>query len=832
MKGLLVLKFGGTSLGDAAAIARVIEIVREHRSAAPVVTVVSAMAKVTDRLLALGRASLRRDAAAIGSDVDALRRQHLETFLALADGPRYRAAIAECVERSFVEVQALLDGIRLLGEFSDRTSDKLLAFGEILSSNLLARALAARDPRFCHSDARDWIVSESTRQGPVVDFPETERRIRKRLRPLLVRGQSPVVPGFICRNAAGEVATLGRNGSDYSAAIVGAALRAREIWIYTDVDGVMTADPNLVAEAAVLPQISYQEAAEMSYFGAKVIYPKTIIPAVSHRIPIRIKNTFNPAAAGTLIVEKGSLRPVVKTVTSVRNLALLNVQGNGMVGIPGVAARLFDALAAEGINILMVSQSSSEHSICLVLQAGDAPGAVRAIERQFQLEIERQLIERVQVTGGVATVSIIGTGMRGTPGISWKFFEALGKHRINVLAIAQGSSELNISASILERDYRQAVQAIHTAFGLTRDLHVFVFGCGNIGRMLLRQIHENRRSIARTLAVELKVLGVANSRQWLFAATGLSGKALQALGRGEALETVEGASARPPTEEIFDRIAATYRSDVVLVDATGAEMAPTHIEGLRRGYHVVTANKKPVTARLSEYQEIQRLKRRKGLGYQYEATFGAGLPLLYTLQDLLQTGDQVLHIQGCLSGTLGFLCSRLDEGVPFSTALREAMKLGYTEPDPRDDLSGLDVARKALILARTIGRQVNLDEIVIENLVPEPLRGVDVAEFLERLPELDASWASRADAARAAGTSLKYVATIPSGGPVAVGVREVASDGLLGALQGPENIVVMRTARYDAHPVTIVGPGAGPAVTAAGMTTDMLVLGTLLTRRG
>ena len=822
LESLLVLKFGGTSMGNSEAIGRVSDIVRARRSAGPVVTVVSAMAGVTDRLLRLGQEALRGQPRRIEGEVDSLRRRHEETFLALESGAGYRAWVGQFLERCFGEIAALLRGIGLLGEFSARSSDKLLSYGEILSSRLLAEALAASDKDFCFSDARDWIVADMTREGAVVDFPETERRVRKHVRPLLARGRSPVAPGFICRTAEGATATLGRNGSDYSAAIVGAALRAREIWIYTDVDGIMTADPSLVAEAAVLPQVSYQEAAEMSYFGAKVLHPKTMIPAVSRRIPIRIKNTFNPEAPGTVITSRSARRPVVKTVTSVRDLALLNVEGNGMVGIPGVAARLFEALARAEINVLMVSQSSSEHSICLVLRAADAAASVAAIRREFRLEIERNLVEKVAVTDGVATVSIIGAGMRGTPGISGKFFEALGHHRINVVAIAQGSSELNISAAIRERDYRHAVQAIHTAFGLTRDLHVFLFGCGNVGRMLLRLINENRRNIARGLQIQLKVLGAANSRHWRFAPAGLDGRELEALGSGARLEAQEGAEPRPATEEIFRRIGATYRSDIVLVDATGADMAATHIEGLRRGFHVVTANKKPLTTAWKDYQEIQRLRRRKGLGYQYEATFGAGLPLLYTLQDLIQTGDRVIRIQGCLSGTLGFLCSRLDDGVAFSSALGEAMRLGYTEPDPRDDLSGMDVARKSLIIARELGFPLELAQIRLEPMIPRRFfKLASVESLLDRLPSCDAEMKRRVASARAQGKVLRFVANISREGCV-VEMQRIGRETPVGRLAGPDNILVFQTQRYFENPLVIQGPGAGAGVTAAGVLSDIL----------
>jgi aspartokinase/homoserine dehydrogenase 1 len=788
----------------------------------PVVVVVSAMSGITDRLLELGSNCLVMQRSKIRDIIQTLHTCHSEAFLPLAPTVAAKNWIRDYVQRQFSEISAIAEGIRLLHEFSDKTRDKLISYGEILSSTMLARVLRDCHGCFRHSDARDWLVAEWTRHGSVVDFEETEKRARRHLLPLLRKGLRPVVPGFICRAPDGSAATLGRNGSDYSAAIVGAALRASEIWIYTDVDGIMTADPNLVAEASILDRISYQEAAEMSYFGAKVLHPKTMIPAVVKRIPIRIKNTFNPDAPGTLISDRTTRRPQVKTVTSVRNLALLNLQGNGMVGLPGVDSRLFGTLTRENVSIMMVSQSSSEHSISLVIRSGDSSSALRAIREEFRLEMERSLIEDVGVVPHVAIVAIIGAGMHGTPGISGKFFEALGKSRINVLAIAQGSSELNISAAIGEKDYRHAVQAIHSAFGLTRDLNIFLFGCGKIGRTLLKQIQENRRQLARRLEVNLKVLGVANSRHWIYTPGGLDGAALNSLGAGAQLAQLPGAQPRPVTSKILERIAGAYKSDVVLVDATGADLAPTHIEGLEKGCHIVTANKRPLTASLADYQTMQELCRRKGLNYQYEATFGAGLPLLSTLQDLIHTGDHILRIQGCLSGTLGFICSKLDEEVPFSEAVRDAMKRGYTEPDPRDDLSGLDVARKALIIARAMGAPLELEQIRLRALIPRRFfKAGSVERFLDALPSVDPLIRAECEKARKEDAVLRFLAEIDAQG-CKVGLERVPCDSPIGRLAGPDNILVFQTQRYNEYPLVIQGPGAGASVTAAGVLSDLL----------
>jgi aspartokinase/homoserine dehydrogenase 1 len=820
---LTVMKFGGTSMGDADAVQRVTSILLAQVKKGPVLTVVSAMSGVTDSLLDLGNAALAQRDQAVADALKRLEEGHVEVFRPLARSVQSKKWVADFAHRELVEVGKLAHGISLLGEFTGPTSDRLLSFGEILSSNLLARILADRDPIFCHVDARDTVVVERTREGPVVDHTETERRVRARILPLLRRGRSPIIPGFICRARDGRPATLGRNGSDYSASILGAALKASEIWIYTDVDGIMTADPNLVAEARVLPRISYQEAAEMSYFGAKVVHPKTMIPAVVHGIPIRIKNTFSPKTPGTLIGIRSGRKPLIKTVTSVRDLALLNIEGNGMVGIPGVASRVFEVLARENINIMMISQSSSEHSICLVVRSSDAGTARQALEREFGVELDRNLIERVAVTRAVAIVSIIGAGMRGTPGIAGKFFDALRRCRVNVLAIAQGSSELNISAAIAENDYRHAVQAIHTAFGLTRDLNVFVFGSGNISRTLLGHICSSRRQVDKILKVRLKVLGVCNTRNWVFDSGGLPDSVLQSLAAGSGLETITTCLPRPSNESILDQISGAFKSDVVLIDATAADFSGAHLEGLRRGFHLVTANKRPLADSLSNYRRIQELRQEKGLNYRYEATFGAGLPLLSTLQDLIETGDRVLHIQGCLSGTLGFICTKLDERIPFSAAVREAMSLGYTEPDPRDDLSGTDVARKALIIAREIGLALEMRQVALEPIIPvSQLRGGTLSGFLDTLAaRTDAAMSARVREAHAKGEVLRYVVDIDGRG-CRVGLRRLPRESPIGRLAGPDNILVFRTERYNDYPLVIQGPGAGAGVTAAGVLGDIL----------
>jgi len=806
------------------AIARVIDIiVRANSKSRQVVTVVSAMSGVTDALLGIGKTALRRKNKAVRESLKELQLLHSECFKAFSEKGELKNWIDEFLNRTFAEIRSIAEGVNLLGELSDRTLEKLVSYGEVLSSVLLASVMSHRDAKFCHSDARDWIVTQWTTQGSVVDMTETERRANVHLLPLLRRRMSPIIPGFVCRTTDGKAATLGRNGSDYSAAIVGGVLRAKEILIYTDVDGVMTADPYLVSEATVLPQISYAEAAEMSYFGAKVLHPKTLIPAILYNIPIRIKNTFNEASAGTLITSRQVRKPMIKTVTSVRDLTLLNLLGNGMVDIPRVTSRIFDVMAAESINVMMISQSSAEHSISMLIPSRDAHQAILALRKEFHSEMHRGLIEDIATIRKVALVSVIGTGMRGTPGTSGKFFEALGKCRINVLAIAQGSSELNISAAVLEKDSRHAVRAIHSAFGLTKDLNIFIFGCGRIGRTLIKQIHENHSQIAKSLQVNLKVLGIIDLKTWRFSSFGIAGKELEKLADGLPLAQLPGSEDRPTSAaEALDRVSETFRTDVVLVDATGAELAPVHIAGLRRGFHVVTANKKPLTGSLADYLEIQKLQKSKGLQYRYEATFGAGLPLLSTLEDLISTGDKIISVQGCLSGTLGLICSRLDAGKSLYEAVMEAMQLGFTEPDPRDDLSGVDVARKSLIIARGLRIFCEPAEVRLKPFIPKSyFHAPTIKSFLSNLSGANARLAKEIRICKQEGKALRYVVDI-SKTNCEVGLKRVPLDSPIGRLAGPDNILVFKTQRYYEHPLVIQGPGAGAIVTAAGVLGDLL----------
>ncbi|MGA9335095.1 MAG: bifunctional aspartate kinase/homoserine dehydrogenase I [Rudaea sp.] len=801
-------KFGGSSLADARCFMHVAALLRE-RSEVQVV-VVSAMQGVTDALFAL------ISSAAAGSDWQpqwqALRDRHLctaaELFGAQAD------AIKTELKHSFGELADRLRAIAVLRSVEPAVADSISGQGEIWSARLLHALLQSLDDGHALLDARSVLVVSHEELGVVVDWDATSILLTR------WRESNPqsriIVTGYIARDADGRATVLGRNGSDYSAAIFAALWNARELHIWTDVDGVLSADPRVEPEAVTLAAMSYEEACELAYFGARVIHPQTMAPAIARGLPIFIRNTFHPAHPGTRIDARGDDAGPVKGLTLAHDLAVINVEGNGMIGVPGTAERLFAALHAAQVSVMMISQGSSEHSICCVVRAAQAQAARSAIGRAFERELAAGQINGVQVRGDIAVLAAVGDRMAGQPGIAARLFDALARARVNICAIAQGASERNISLAIDACDATRALRAAHAAFYLSaQTVSIGVIGPGNVGTALLDQIAAASDRLKREANLDLRVRAIAGSkRMWLPA------------GGDIGAHWRDWANADRQTCDLVafgEHVHATHLPHAIIVDCSASDAVADHYpQWLGAGIHVITPNKQAGAGALHRHRAIRAACASGSARFRYEATVGAGLPIIQTLRDLLDTGDELIAIDGILSGTLAWLFNRFDGSVAFSALVREAHELGYTEPDPRDDLSGTDVARKLVILAREAGRELSMAEVEVENLVPDALRNSDADEFMTRLDELDAPMAQRLRQANSSRNVLRYVAHLERDGVARVSLVELPRDHPFANIKLTDNIVQFTTVRYRDNPLIVQGPGAGPQVTAAGVFSDLL----------
>jgi len=631
-----------------------------------------------------------------------------------------------------------------------------------------------------------------------------------------------VITGYVASTKDGVAATLGRNGSDYSASIFAALFAADEIHIWTDVDGVMSANPRLVPEAVTLDTLSYDEAMELAYFGAKVIHPSTMAPAVERALPIYIRNTFKAEHPGTRIHATSTSAFPVKGLATVEQIALLNLEGTGMIGVPGTAHRLFGALRDEGISVVMISQGSSEHSICCAIPAVAVERARAAVERAFFAERHHGQIQTVDVTPNCSILAVVGEGMAGKPGIAARFFSTLGKAGVNLRAIAQGSSERNISVVVDAADTQRALRAAHAAFYLSEQtISIGIVGAGNVGTVLLRQLDRELKRLKDTFDIDLRVRAIATSRRMH-----LSDSAIDLGSWRESLDTQGEAL---DLGKLAMHVHTEHLPHAVLIDCTASDdVARLYGTWLERGIHVITPNKRANTGSLEYYRRLRAANRSVGAHYLYETTVGAALPIVQTLHDLVQTGDDIVEIEGILSGTLSYLFNRFDGTTPFSSLVREARELGYTEPDPRDDLSGMDVARKVTILAREMGVPLELSNVSVRSLVPDVLRSGSVDEFLSSLPNHDAEMETLRAEAAARGEVLRFVGRVGSTGDASVALRSYPVSHPFARIQLTDNIVLFRTARYADNPLVVQGPGAGREVTAAGVFADLLRLAAYL----
>jgi len=810
---MIVLKFGGSSVASASRIKDVANIVRSYGVRKRMGIVFSAFGGVTDDLIRMSRLASRRNEDYL-SVFNKVRDRHLDCIRDL--GLRRDKELLSRVNAVFSELQDLLHGVSLVRELSAKTLDFVSGQGEVLSNMIIAAYFNGNGLPSAFLDAREVVRTDEKFGSARVDFNTTNQRIRERFKKL--KGHA-VITGFIGSTHKGEMTTLGRGGSDYTAAIFGAALGASEIQIWTDVDGVMTADPRKVKKAFSVPSMTYNEAMELSHFGAKVIHPPTIQPALDKKIPLRIKNTFNPSAAGTFIsVRSGDNGYLIRGISSIDQVSLLTLQGSGMVGVAGISARLFGALSQAKVNVILITQGSSEHTISFAVRPEDAVTAREAIEEAFSLEMKAHLIDKVRVEEDLSIVAVIGENMRNQPGVSGRLFQALGRNGISVIATAQGSSELNISVVIGREDLSKALNTIHQTFFLSgvKTLSVYLIGTGLIGSTLLRQIANHRDHLRTARNLEIVVAGVANSRRMYFNPDGFPpAQWMDRLKDGDKMEL----------GDFITRMMEQNLPNSVLVDCTGTGEVAAHYEHiLTQSISVVTPNKIANSGKMSSYRRLREVMRRRNVSFLYETNVGAGLPVINTLNDLLTSGDRIIRIEAVLSGTLSYIFNTFREGVDFSDIVLEAKKLGYTEPDPRVDLSGLDVARKLLILARETGLEIELNDIRIEQILPPACRkAASVEAFFTALKANNAIFEKRRAAAAAKGKVLRFIATLDKG-KASISLQEVDERHPFFNLSGSDNIISFTTERYRDRPLVVKGPGAGAEVTAAGVFAEIISL--------
>ncbi len=816
----IVHKFGGSSLSDAAAfehVGRLLERLPDRRQA----VVVSAMAGTTDALVEAARAAAAGHSGA-GPDwrgpVDALQQRHLDCAQRLGVDDATIAAL----DRSFDELEHLLEGLELLGSLPDEVLDLVSALGEQWSARLLCGWLRSRGQVAEFVDAREVIRARRGELGPVLMNRESRAALQSHT--AAMQTTRMVVTGFCCRDDRGRIATLGRNGSDFSATIMASLLDAEAVHIWTDVEGVLSADPNRVPQAEVVERLSYAEAFELAYFGARVLHPQTLAPLLRGDIPVRIRSTRHPDSPGTLIDRQGSDRPPVKGVSCIDKLALVNIEGAGMLGVPGTAERVFETLNRAGISVTMISQGSSEHSICCVLPRSDAERARELLNQQFQREMASGQLQRISNLDDIDVLAIVGDGMAGAPGVAGRLFSALGRAGVNVRAIAQGSSERNISVAVDAAVSTRALRAVHSAFYLSdQTLSIGVIGPGQVGKALLGQLKRARESLLSRSHIDLRVRAVANSRAMELADRSLSEDGFAGrLESGEALDY----------DRFTSHVDAEHLPHAVIIDCTASDAIADRYAGwLVRGIHVITPNKHGGSGDAERYRRLVDLTAAGSARWRYEASVGAGLPVIQTLRDLIDSGDRVRRIDGIFSGTLAWLFNRFEPGQSFAALVREARESGFTEPDPRDDLSGTDVARKLVILGREIGLDLSLDDVEVESLVPESLESAGVDEFLESLDGVDAAMTDRLGRAAGKGQVLRYVAGLDERGHARVGLESLPDSHPFAHLALTDNVVAFTTDRYCDNPLIVQGPGAGPEVTAAGVFSDLLRIGQSLGRR-
>lgn len=807
-----VHKFGGSSLANADCFRQVGRIVLSQPGR-PVAVVVSAMSGMTDILVRLIARAEMGDSDFAG-DLQAVADRYELAAASLLD-PTDRGPVLDEFHGDLKSLLDVLRAIVLVRSAPQRSWDLITGFGELWSARLMGAYLESD-----WLDARKVLRIRQTKLGPSVLWDSSRTQLATEV--AVDYAGILVITGYIAADENGLQATLGRNGSDYSASIFAALLGADALTIWTDVDGVLSGDPRRVPEAEVIQSISYNEAMELAYFGAKVIHPQTMGPCIDHDIPIQIRNTFAPERPGTQVLKVSEGDQGIKGITSIDGIALINVEGAGMIGVPGTADRLFGALHRSDVSVILISQASSEHSICFAVPDQAAEAAQAAVAEAFATELAEGQIQKVEATRDCSIVAVVGDNMNGTPGIAGRFLNTIGRAGINVSAIAQGSSERNISAVVDRADSTRALRAVHSGFYLSaKTISIGIIGAGTVGGTFLDQLADQTERLRDDFDLDLRIRAIAGSKRMLLGGTRVA--------LGNWRQQFADTETETRLDQLIDHIDADHLPHTVLIDCTADQgVANGYAEWLRRGIHIITPNKKAFSADWEYYLELREAAREGSSHYLYETTVGAGLPVIQTLRDLRETGDRVDRVEGIFSGTLAYLFNTFDGSRPFSSIVAEAREKGFTEPDPREDLSGMDVARKVTILARELGWPQDASSLEVHSLVPEALRDDSVDEFMQRLPDFDDEMQAMFEHARAEGRHLRYIGSLDADEGASVRLAEVEGDHPFANINLTDNVVQFVTARYAQNPLVVQGPGAGPAVTAGGVFADLLRLSSFL----